>query len=111
MSTQRLKCLRPALAPTTTAGGWKPDIVRGSRHQRGYGWVWEKTRERILDRDCNLCQPCLRTQRVTVATQVDHIIPKAAGGTDDESNLQAICVPCHAEKTARESQNPGGEGR
>jgi len=109
--TSRLKCLRPTLIPTTRTGGWKPDNVRGSRHQRGYGWAWEQLRVRILDRDCSLCQPCLRAQRVTVATEVDHIIPKAAGGTDEPSNLQAICNTCHFAKTAAESKNPGGVGR
>jgi len=36
------------------------------------------------------------------ATEVDHIIPKAKGGTDDMSNLQAINKECHKKKTARE---------
>jgi 5-methylcytosine-specific restriction endonuclease McrA len=29
----------------------------------------------------------------------DHVIPLSAGGTDDESNLQALCKPCHDRKT------------
>jgi 5-methylcytosine-specific restriction endonuclease McrA len=32
--------------------------------------------------------------------QVDHIITKARGGTDDPSNLQALCRECHSRKTA-----------
>lgn len=108
--TTRLKCLVPTLV-TTTPPGWKPDAVRGNRHQRGYGWAWEKTRIRILDRDSGLCQPGLEKGEVHVAQQVDHRTPKAAGGTDDDANLQAICDACHREKTARESRNPGGEGR
>jgi 5-methylcytosine-specific restriction endonuclease McrA len=39
---------------------------------------------------------------------VDHITPKAQGGTDDLSNLQSICDPCHAEKTAREAAEAQG---
>lgn len=35
----------------------------------------------------------------TPAKQVDHIVPKAKQGTDDLSNLQSICVPCHDDKT------------
>jgi 5-methylcytosine-specific restriction protein A len=35
---------------------------------------------------------------------VDHIINKQSGGTDDESNLQAICKPCHDQKTQREAR-------
>jgi 5-methylcytosine-specific restriction endonuclease McrA len=31
--------------------------------------------------------------------EVDHIIPLALGGTNGLRNLQALCVPCHAQKT------------
>lgn len=75
-----------------------------SRHERGYGTAWDRLREQVMQRDKRLCQPCLRkSNRPTVATQVDHIVPKARGGTDDLSNLQAICGPCHTAKTARDN--------
>lgn len=70
--------------------------------QRGYGSQWKKLREQVLDRDKNLCQPCLRNNIVTSAKHVDHIVAKAHGGTDVDSNLQAICVKCHGVKTAKE---------
>ena len=41
--------------------------------------------------------------RVTPATQVDHIKPKADGGTDEHANLQSICTDCHKIKTAQDS--------
>jgi 5-methylcytosine-specific restriction endonuclease McrA len=53
-------------------------------------------------RDNGLCQPCLKGSRVSRASQVDHIIPKADGGNDDDNNLQSICVACHRAKTATE---------
>jgi 5-methylcytosine-specific restriction protein A len=57
-------------------------------------------RAAILIRDEFLCR--IRGPRCTVAaTCVDHIIPKARGGTDHPSNLQAACAPCNAEKGAR----------
>lgn len=71
-----------------------------TRQQRGYGAAWDRLRKRILARDRYLCQPCLRKGRVRQATAVDHVHPKANGGTDDEANLQAICDPCHDEKSA-----------
>lgn len=40
---------------------------------------------------------------MTKAASVDHVVPKAEGGTDDDDNLQSICEPCHAVKTAQES--------
>ena len=54
-------------------------------------------------RDHYLCQVCMSEDRLTPATEVDHIIPKARGGTDNPDNLQAICAECHKTKTARES--------
>lgn len=57
-----------------------------------------------MTRDSGLCQPCLRAGHVTVARQVDHIVPKCDGGTDDDANLQAICRACHQAKTAAEAQ-------
>lgn len=80
------------------------DRRRGSRHERGYGSEWDKRRKRILVRDCGLCQPCKRLGRLTLANIVDHIINKAAGGTDDDENLQLICKPCHTAKTTTEAQ-------
>ena len=99
----RLKCLRPVLAPAPV-NGWKPDTVRGNRHERGYGTAWDKLRAEILERDRRLCVRCLAEHdRTTPATEVDHITPKAQGGTDHPSNLQSLCHPCHKAKTARES--------
>lgn len=70
-----------------------------SPHERGYGWAWQKLRKTILERDSYLCQHCLSQDIATTANQVDHIIPKAKGGTDDHDNLQALCKPCHDAKT------------
>lgn len=84
------------------------DERRGSRHDRGYGAEWEKTRKRILRRDKGLCQPCLQRGRPTPAKQVDHIMPKGEGGTDADDNLQAICIECHKKKTAAEAQRGRG---
>jgi 5-methylcytosine-specific restriction endonuclease McrA len=39
---------------------------------------------------------------------VDHITPKAEGGTDDHDNLQSICTECHDAKTQAEAQRARG---
>lgn len=85
------------------------DERRGSRQERGYGAEWERTRKRILRRDKGLCQPCLKAGRPRPAKQVDHKVPKFEGGTDDDNNLQAICITCHQAKTAEEARR--GRGR
>jgi len=85
-----------------TAGKFA-DSKRASATERGYGSAWRKLRDQIMVRDCGLCQLCLRAGKIKAAVAVDHINPKSAGGTDEESNLQAICKACHDTKTQREA--------
>lgn len=75
--------------------------------ERGYGPAWRKQRKRILLRDTHLCQPCLKNGIMTQAREVDHILKKASGGTDDDDNLQSICTPCHKKKTILERRAGG----
>lgn len=76
-----------------------------SRQSRGYGKEWDRIRPVILRRDRYLCQcsECKRLHRIRPAHEVDHVIPKGKGGTDDPANLQAINRNCHKEKTAKEN--------
>jgi 5-methylcytosine-specific restriction protein A len=83
--------------------GWH----KTSRHERGYGSDWVKRRERVIQRDHGLCQACLRKGRLTPYRKgqgfaVDHIRPKAKGGTDADENLELLCRECHDAKTAAE---------
>lgn len=82
--------------------GWRQYKLGQSRHQRGYGSKWDVIRHRILKRDKGLCQEHLRKGQAIAAACVDHIIAKANGGTDDDTNLEALCWSCHATKTGRE---------
>lgn len=79
---------------------WRKDPAR----PKAYGKGWQRKRSYVMARDDGLCQVCLRDGRVTPATQVDHIIPLAEGGTDDVGNLQAICASCHEAKTLEEAR-------
>lgn len=107
-----MKTLRPRFAPATNQGGWKPDSHRGSRHERGYGAEWERTRLRILERDHGICQPCLKEGKVHEGLEVDHKVSKAEARSlgwtnveiEDDSNLQAINRECHRLKTSSEAR-------
>jgi 5-methylcytosine-specific restriction protein A len=35
--------------------------------------------------------------------EVDHITPLAKGGTDEDDNLQLLCLACHEKKTRIEN--------
>lgn len=101
----KLTTLKPRLQtstarlPTLTE---RPNVVE---RKRGYAGVLD--RRRIRERDCGLCQECLRQGRTTIGHPVDHIVPLWAGGSDEDSNKETLCVPCHDAKTAREAKQRG----
>ena len=83
----------------------QPD-ERPNSHQRGYCGNWKRLRLTHLARE-PLCRMCLKANRYTSASEVDHILPLAAGGERfDSNNLQSLCRPCHQEKT-REDKKKG----
>ena len=56
---------------------------------------WKDQRIRVLKRDNYTCAYCGLD-----ANQVDHIIPRASGGTHDLDNLVACCKTCNSKKGA-----------
>jgi 5-methylcytosine-specific restriction protein A len=65
-------------------------------------------RNRRVKKRQPLCAMCLSghcahrddgEQCVRAGTQVDHIVAIDNGGTEQSSNLQVLCDPCHAIKT------------
>lgn len=101
----------PTSAPKLKAPGQRPprrswDHGGMSAAERGYGSHWQRLRAVILGRE-PLCRPCGQVGKTSAATQVDHVIAKAFGGTDDDANLQPICAACHAAKSQRERRGAG----
>lgn len=52
------------------------------------------------------CAECERRKRLTLATEVDHVLPHR--GDDglfwDEANWQGLCASCHGRKTGDEDR-------
>jgi 5-methylcytosine-specific restriction endonuclease McrA len=67
------------------------------RHSRIQGRAGIEQRKRIRLRDGYKCRHCSTVIRVG---EVDHIKPLEHGGSNDDSNLQLLCYPCHNLKTA-----------
>ena len=59
---------------------------------------WYKLRWKILERDKYTCQYCGQSAP-DAKLEVDHIIPLADGGTDDEDNLNTSCWACNRGKS------------
>ncbi|HLF76430.1 MAG TPA: DNA methyltransferase [Dehalococcoidia bacterium] len=74
---------------------------RGSSTQQGYGSGWRRLRKQVLREEPN-CRRC-----GAPSTDVDHIVPRRQGGSDDRANLQGLCHSCHSKYTA---ETDGGFG-
>ena len=105
---------RPHGAPSKQERQRANDQRRGSSSSRGYDYAWQKLRDRKLRADY-LCASCESQGRATLACEVDHII-RMSERPDlrlDADNLQSLCRPCHAAKSAAEraADKGGGELR
>ena len=71
------------------------------------GWAWHRIQQATLERNRRdndgQCQ-CQFDGCGGVATTVNHIVERANGGTDDPTNLEAICNACHDRLTAQANQ-------
>lgn len=74
----------------------KPDIS-GVGYQRGTLAGYE-LREFLLNKWNRACAYC---GAVDVPLQIDHIVPRARGGSNRESNLTLACEPCNQDKGAQ----------
>lgn len=60
-----------------------------------HGRTWRKIRDRHI-REEPSCRAC-----GALATEVDHILELADGGTHERSNLRSLCSACHLTKTGQ----------
>lgn len=67
-------------------------------NQRNGRKIPEKIRQRVFERDGWQCQIRMPERCTGVATQIDHILGYAAGGTNDLNNLRAACRACNAKR-------------
>lgn len=83
------------------------EAVASRQHRRALATnsaAWRAIRASVLRAE-PLCRVCAQGGRTRTASCVDHINGDAQN--NDTSNLQPLCSPCHASKTARED---GGFG-
>ena len=67
--------------------------TRPTRTQRGYDYYW-RTLSRVMRAAQPFCTRCGGTKDLTL----DHIIPLAKGGTNDQSNAMVLCRKCNSSK-------------
>ena len=73
-----------------------------SHRTKSSGYISGSIRFNILKRARSRCELCgISAERK--ALEVDHIVPRNKGGSDDPSNLQALCYSCNAMKRDTDS--------
>ena len=60
------------------------------------------TRKLVRERAGNRCEYCLLPQDLSplAALQIEHIVPRKHGGTDDQQNLALACIDCNLAKSS-----------
>jgi ATP adenylyltransferase len=72
-----------------------------SHRKKSSGYISGTLRYDILKRAKYRCELC-GVSAEEKALEVDHIVPRNDGGSDDPSNLQALCYSCNAMKRDRD---------
>ena len=95
-----LTTLKPRLSAPSLSRVKTLDTKAGAT-ARTTGRAWQRIRKSVLLAAEFACSSC---GFVSSTNQVDHDVPLEQGGTDDLSNLNLLCVACHAAKTKQEAK-------
>ena len=69
-----------------------------SRQGSDMGAGWASARSRVLRASDGICYLCGREG----ADEVDHVVPRSRGGSNDPENLRPVHKSCHSRKSAAE---------
>lgn len=72
--------------------------------------AWQLIRRKVLARDGGICLECLKDERLTFASECDHILPIRYYWhlRLNLDNLQSLCSVCHRTKTAEDKRRYEG---
>jgi ATP adenylyltransferase len=79
----------------------KRGLAPWQHRKKSSGYVPGSVRYDVIRRAKSRCEAC-GVSGDERALEVDHIIPRNKGGSDDPSNLQALCYRCNAQKRDRD---------
>ena len=98
MKLKTLKSSIPTLDKTSAVS--KAPAVANKRQL--VGRIRDRKRHELWLGSGGKCQTCERAVFGKGEIHLDHIVPLSQGGTDDDNNLQILCVSCHEDKTKEE---------
>ena len=79
----------------------KRGLAPWQHRKRSQGYIPGSLRYDVIRRAKGRCEACGCSVEER-ALEVDHIVPRNKGGSDDPSNLQALCYLCNAQKRDRD---------
>jgi 5-methylcytosine-specific restriction endonuclease McrA len=87
------------LVPTLNTAKVRP--LNRDTVPRTAGRALQERNARLMRRN-PFCSECLKKGLQILTAEFDHITPLADGGSDEDENIQGLCLACHREKSAQE---------
>lgn len=78
---------------------WQPAPVYVDQRKRGRAGMRERAQVKAEE---PFCRECLKHGKRVATDVIDHIVPLSEGGSDERSNKQGLCDPCHDAKSKAE---------
>jgi len=86
--------------------GWdRGSVLNRQRRMRGSGGGAQRLRRKVNTQGGCSCTGC-GTWHAASCIVIDHVHPVGKGGTDQDDNVQPMCLTCHRQKTRQEQATP-----
>jgi 5-methylcytosine-specific restriction protein A len=100
------RCLEPGCGNLSKESRCPEHAKAHQQQRRGVttGWEWTNTKRRIKKRDDYRCAEVIDGKRCgsVIDLEVDHVVPREQGGTNDDDNLITRCRDCHLRKHGKQ---------
>ena len=86
--------------------GWdRGSVLNRQRRMRGAGGGAQRLRRTVNTQGGSFCMGC-GTWHPAPSIRIDHVVTIGSGGTDQDDNVQPLCLGCHRIKTRQEQATP-----
>ena len=86
--------------------GWdRGSVLNRQRRMRGAGGGAQRLRRKVNTQGGSPCTGC-GTWYPAPSIRIDHVVTIGSGGTDQDDNVQPLCLSCHRIKTRQEQATP-----
>ena len=82
--------------------GWdRGSVLNRQRRMRGAGGAAQRLRRKVNTQGGSSCMGC-GAWHPAPSIRIDHVVTIGSGGTDQDDNVQPLCLSCHRIKTRQE---------